>query len=242
VDNSQPFFDFAPIWQARTLLLEGFGIAMFSAVAGIFFAILLGLIVALMRLSRYRALRAIAFTYTQLFRGVPLYVLVLWIYFGLVYAVGIDIPRIPSGIIALALLNSGYLSETFRSGILAVEKGQREAGEALGLRPWQVSRFIVLPQAGRIVVPPTGNQFVDAIKDSAILSIIGVPELMKVAQEQANMYYRPFEFYTVAGLLYLIAVIIVSKGISKLEQRLARFSRASKEASSGERRPSEVGG
>ncbi|MBM3720050.1 MAG: amino acid ABC transporter permease [Actinobacteria bacterium] len=242
MDNSQLFFDFAPIWQARTLLLEGFGIAMFSAVAGIFFAILLGLIVALMRLSRYRALRAIAFTYTQLFRGVPLYVLVLWIYFGLVYAVGIDIPRIPSGIIALALLNSGYLSETFRSGILAVEKGQREAGEALGLRPWQVSRFIVLPQAGRIVVPPTGNQFVDAIKDSAILSIIGVPELMKVAQEQANMYYRPFEFYTVAGLLYLIAVIIVSKGISKLEQRLARFSRASKEASSGERRPSEVGG
>jgi ABC-type amino acid transport system permease subunit len=168
---------------------------------------------------------------------------VLWIYFGLVYAVGIDIPRIPSGIIALALLNSGYLSETFRSGILAVDKGQREAGEALGLKPWQVSRLIVLPQAGRIVVPPTGNQFVDAIKDSAILSIIGVPELMKIAQEQANMYYRPFEFYTVAGLLYLVAVIIVSKGISKLEQRLARFSRVGKEASSDSvKSVSEVGG
>jgi His/Glu/Gln/Arg/opine family amino acid ABC transporter permease subunit len=243
VDNAQPFFDLAPIWQARTLLLEGFGIAMFSAVTGIFFAIILGLIVAMMRLSRYRVLRAIAFTYTQLFRGVPLYVLVLWIYFGLVYAVGIDIPRIPSGIIALALLNSGYLSETFRSGILAVDKGQREAGEALGLKPWQVSRLIVLPQAGRIVVPPTGNQFVDAIKDSAILSIIGVPELMKIAQEQANMYYRPFEFYTVAGLLYLVAVIIVSKGISKLEQRLARFSRVGKEASSDSvKSVSEVGG
>jgi His/Glu/Gln/Arg/opine family amino acid ABC transporter permease subunit len=243
VDNAQPFFDLAQIWQARTLLLEGFGIAMFSAVAGIFFAIILGLIVAMMRLSRYRVLRAIAFTYTQLFRGVPLYVLVLWIYFGLVYAVGIDIPRIPSGIIALALLNSGYLSETFRSGILAVDKGQREAGEALGLKPWQVSRLIVLPQAGRIVVPPTGNQFVDAIKDSAILSIIGVPELMKIAQEQANMYYRPFEFYTVAGLLYLVAVIIVSKGISKLEQRLARFSRVGKEASSDSvKSVSEVGG
>jgi His/Glu/Gln/Arg/opine family amino acid ABC transporter permease subunit len=243
VDNAQPFFDLAQIWQARTLLLEGFGIAMFSAVAGIFFAIILGLIVAMMRLSRYRVLRAIAFTYTQLFRGVPLYVLVLWIYFGLVYAVGIDIPRIPSGIIALALLNSGYLSETFRSGILAVDKGQREAGEALGLKPWQVSRLIVLPQAGRIVVPPTGNQFVDAIKDSAILSIIGVPELMKIAQEQANMYYRPFEFYTVAGLLYLVAVIFVSKGISKLEQRLARFSRVGKEASSDSvKSVSEVGG
>jgi His/Glu/Gln/Arg/opine family amino acid ABC transporter permease subunit len=226
VPNSQPFFDFGPIWESRWLLLEGFGVAMLSAIGGIFFAIVLGLIVALMRLSRFKVLRGIAFVYTQLFRGVPLYVLILWIYFGLVYAVGIDIPRIPSGIIALALLNSGYLSETFRSGIMAVDKGQREAGEALGLKKWEVTRYIILPQAGRIVIPPTGNQFVDAIKDSAILSIIGVPELMKVAQEQANLFYRPFEFYTVAGLMYLVAVLLVSRGIFKLEARLARFSRS----------------
>lgn len=234
MDNSQPFFDLVPIWQSKWLLIEGFGIAMFSAVIGIFFAILLGLIVALMRLSRFKVLRGIAFSYTQLFRGVPLYVLVLWIYFGLVYAAAIDIPRIPSGIIALALLNSGYLSETFRSGIMAVDKGQREAGEALGLKPWEVTRYIILPQAGRIVVPPTGNQFVDAIKDSAILSIIGVPELMKVAQEQANFFYRPFEFYTVAGLLYLLAVLLVSRGITALERRLANYSRRSESANSSD--------
>jgi His/Glu/Gln/Arg/opine family amino acid ABC transporter permease subunit len=227
MSNSQPFFDFAPIWQSKVLLIEGFGIAMFSAVAGILLAIVLGLIIALMRLSRFKILRGFAFIYTQLFRGVPLYVLILWIYFGLVYAVGIDIPRIPSGIIALALLNSGYLSETFRSGILAVNNGQREAGQALGLKGWQVTRYIILPQAGRIVIPPTGNQFIDAIKDSAILSIIGVPELMKVAQEQANLFYRPFEFYTVAGLLYLVAVLIVSRGITALENRLAKYSRKS---------------
>ena len=227
MSNSQPLFDFAPIWQSRVLLIEGFGIAMFSAVAGIILAIILGLIIALMRLSRFKILRGFAFIYTQLFRGVPLYVLILWIYFGLVYAVGIDIPRIPSGIIALALLNSGYLSETFRSGILAVSNGQREAGQALGLKGWQVTRYIILPQAGRIVIPPTGNQFIDAIKDSAILSIIGVPELMKVAQEQANLFYRPFEFYTVAGLLYLVAVLIVSRGITALENRFAKYSRKS---------------
>lgn len=227
MSNSQPFFDFAPIWQSRVLLIEGFGIAMFSAVAGILLAIVLGLIIALMRLSRFKILRGFAFIYTQLFRGVPLYVLILWIYFGLVYAVGIDIPRIPSGIIALALLNSGYLSETFRSGILAVSNGQREAGQALGLKGWQVTRYIILPQAGRIVIPPTGNQFIDAIKDSAILSIIGVPELMKVAQEQANLFYRPFEFYTVAGMLYLVAVLIVSRGITVLENRFAKYSRKS---------------
>lgn len=227
MSNSQPFFDFAPIWQSRVLLIEGFGIAMFSAVAGILLAIVLGLIIALMRLSRFKILRGFAFIYTQLFRGVPLYVLILWIYFGLVYAVGIDIPRIPSGIIALALLNSGYLSETFRSGILAVSNGQREAGQALGLKGWQVTRYIILPQAGRIVIPPTGNQFIDAIKDSAILSIIGVPELMKVAQEQANLFYRPFEFYTVAGMFYLVAVLIVSRGITVLENRFAKYSRKS---------------
>jgi His/Glu/Gln/Arg/opine family amino acid ABC transporter permease subunit len=228
VDNSQPFFDFGPIWDSRWLLLEGFGIAMFSAVAGIFFAIVLGLIVALMRLSRFKVLRGIAFVYTQLFRGVPLYVLILWIYFGLVYAVGIDIPRIPSGIIALALLNSGYLSETFRSGILAIDKGQREAGEALGLRKWEVTRYIVLPQAGRI-------------KDSAILSIIGVPELMKIAQEQANLFYRPFEFYTVAGLMYLVAVMLVSRGIFIVEGRLARYSRSKGNDESSETAPSASG-
>ena len=223
--NSQPIFDFHAIWISREILLKGFGIAMFSAAAAIIFAIFLGLTISLMRLSRIKPLRYFAFCYTQLFRGVPLYVLIIWVYFGLSIAVNINIPKIPAGILTLALLNSGYLSETFRSGILAVSSGQKEAGEALGLRRWEITRYIVLPQAFRIVVPPTGNQFVDAIKDSAILSIIGVPELMRVAQQQANVLYRPFEFYTVAGLLYLVAVLTVSFFLNKLERKLAGYSK-----------------
>ena len=222
MDNTQPFFDIAPVWDSRWMLLEGFGIAMFCATGGILVAIILGVIVALMRLSRFSALRAVAFIYTQLFRGVPLYVLVIWVYFGLAIISNINIPQIPAGVLTLALLNSGYLSETFRSGILAVGQGQKEAGEALGLNRRQVLRYIILPQAGRIVVPPTGNQFVDAIKDSAILSIIGVPELMKVAQEQANLFYRPFEFYTIAGAMYLVAVLAVAKIIRILEKKLSK--------------------
>ena len=223
MDNSVPLFDFSAIWTSRTLLLEGFGIAMFCATAAIILAMIIGLFIALMRLSNSRFLRGFAFVYTQLFRGVPLYVLVIWVYFGLAIVADINLPKIPAGIITLALLNSGYLSETFRSGILAVNIGQSEAAAAIGLTKRQIKRYIVLPQAFRIVLAPSGNQFVDAIKDTAILSIIGVPELMRMAQQQADLFYRPFEFYTTAGILYFIAVMGVTKLFSFIEKKMNRI-------------------
>jgi His/Glu/Gln/Arg/opine family amino acid ABC transporter permease subunit len=222
MDESVPIFDFGAIWTSRSILLEGFGIAMFCATAAIILAMAIGLVIALMRLSSNRFVRGFAFTYTQLFRGVPLYVLLIWVYFGLAIVANINLPKIPAGILTLALLNSGYLSETFRSGILAVNIGQSEAGAAIGLTNWQIKRYIVIPQAFRIVLAPSGNQYVDAIKDTAILSIIGVPELMRLAQQQADLFYRPFEFYTVAGVLYFIAVMGVTKLFSYLEKRLSR--------------------
>ena len=206
------------------MLLKGFGIAMACATIAIIIAIILGLVVALMRLSRVKIFRWFAFIYTQFFRGIPLYVLIIWVYFGLAIAAGVNLPAIPAGIITLALLNSGYLSETFRSGILAVNKGQIEAGMALGLSRGNVMRYIVLPQAFRVIIPPLGNQYVDAIKDTAILSIIGVPELMRESKALANLYYRPFEFYTFAGLLYLFAVLVVSRGIGVIEKKLSAHS------------------
>lgn len=206
------------------MLLKGFGIAMACATVAIILAIILGLIVALMRLSRIKFLRWFAFIYTQFFRGIPLYVLIIWVYFGLAIAAGVNLPAIPAGILTLALLNSGYLSETFRSGILAINKGQVEAGTALGLSRRNVMRHIILPQAFRVIIPPLGNQYVDAIKDTAILSIIGVPELMRESKALANLYYRPFEFYTFAGLLYLFAVLVVSRGISVVEKKLSAHS------------------
>jgi polar amino acid transport system permease protein len=223
VDSSVPLFDFAAVWSSRALLLQGFGIAMFCATAAIVLAMIIGLLIALMRLSNSRFLRGFAFIYTQLFRGVPLYVLVIWVYFGLAIVANINLPKVPAGIITLALLNSGYLSETFRSGILAVNIGQTEAGAAIGLTKRQIKRYIVLPQAFRIVLAPSGNQFVDAIKDTAILSIIGVPELMRMAQQQADLFYRPFEFYTTAGILYFIAVMGVTKLFSLMEKKMSKI-------------------
>lgn len=224
MNSSEPFFDFNAVWSSMPILLKGFGIAMACATAAIIIAIILGLFVALMRLSKMKVLRWIAFVYTQFFRGIPLYVLIIWVYFGLAIAAGVNLPAIPAGIITLALLNSGYLSETFRSGILAVSKGQIEAGIALGLSKREVMRHIVLPQALKVVIPPLGNQYVDAIKDTAILSIIGVPELMRETKALANLYYQPFEFYTFAGLLYLFAVLVVSRGVTELEKKLSAHS------------------
>ncbi len=223
MDNSVPIFDFAAVWTSKILLLQGFGIAMFCATVAIILAMIIGLLVSLMRLSNSRFLRSFAFVYTQLFRGVPLYVLVIWVYFGLAIVANVNLPKIPAGIITLALLNSGYLSETFRSGILAVNIGQSEAGAAIGLTKRQIRRFIVLPQAFRIILAPSGNQFVDAIKDTAILSIIGVPELMRMAQQQADLFYRPFEFYTTAGVLYFIAVMGVTKLFTLIEKKMNRI-------------------
>ena len=221
MESSVPIFDFAAIWASRSILLEGFVIAIISATLAMILAMILGLLVALARLSDSSILRGIAFTYTQLFRGVPLYVLVIWVYFGLAIVANLNLPKLPAGILTLALLNSGYLSETFRSGILAINRGQTEAGEAIGLNRGQIRRYIVLPQALRIVIAPTGNQYVDALKDTAILSIIGVPELMRMAQQQAELLYRPFEFYTIAGVLYFVAVLGVTKIFTKIEKSVS---------------------
>jgi His/Glu/Gln/Arg/opine family amino acid ABC transporter permease subunit len=237
--------DFTPVWQSFGVLLRGFGIALFVAVAAMAVAIVVGLVVALARLSPVPPLRWLAFAYTQLFRGIALYVLIIWVYFGLAVAADVNFNPIPAGITTLALLNSAYLSETFRAGILAVDRGQREAALAMGLSRWQAFRDVVAPQALRVVVPATGNQFVDAIKDSAILSVIGVPELMRETQRLAQFYFRPFEFYTVTGAMYLAAVFALSFAIRRLERRLGRtavtprarlfawpFSRPSPQASS----------
>ncbi len=212
--------DFRPVWQNLGVLLAGARLGATVAVAGFGLAIVAGLIIALLRRSRIAPLRWLAFAYVQFFRGIALYVLILWLYFGIAVAAGITLGALTAGILTLALLNSAYLAEVFRSGIEAVDRGQREAALAMGLTPRQAFRDVVAPQALRVVVPATGNHFVDAIKDSAILSVIAVPELMRQATSLAQVTARPFEFYTAAAVLYLVVVVCVSSGLRWLERRL----------------------
>ncbi|MBA2530318.1 MAG: amino acid ABC transporter permease [Euzebyales bacterium] len=213
--------DFGLVLQSMGVLLRAARISVFVAAAGFAIAVVLGVIVAAMRRSRLRPLSWVAFAYTSFFRGIALYVLIIWLYFGIAAAAGITLGALTAGIATLALLNSAYLAEVFRSGIEAVDDGQREAALAMGLSRGQAFRAVIAPQALRIALPATGNHLVDAIKDSAILLVIGVPELMRETARLAQYNYRPFEFYTVAGAMYLFAVSAVGLLFRWLERRLA---------------------
>ena len=197
---------FGPVWDQRSLLLGGIWLMLRVAVASMIIAVAGGLLLARLRLSRLRWVSVLAFVLIQVLRGVALYVLVLWLFNGLAVASGITLSAVQTGIIALSLLNSAYLAEVFRAGFEAIPAGQGEAAQAIGLSDRQAARFVLVPQMVRITFPSMGNVFVDIVKDTAILSVIGVSELMRETQRWAQFYFRSFEFYTAAGLIYLAIV------------------------------------
>jgi His/Glu/Gln/Arg/opine family amino acid ABC transporter permease subunit len=213
-------YDWSLVWDSLPFLLRAVRITIVVSVVSAVFAVLLGLLVAMCRLSRFPPLRGLAFVYTQFFRGVALYVLIVWIFFGLALAIGLKLDAEIAGIVALSLLNSGYFSEIFRSSIQAVDWGQREGALALGLTRRRVFASVVLPQAARVALPATGNQFIDIVKDSSILAVIGVRELMRETQRLANQNFRPFEFYTATMGFYLVLVAIISILMNRVEKAL----------------------
>lgn len=211
---------FAPVWEQRDLLLGGIWLMVRVAVASMALAVAGGLLLARLRLSRLHWVRAAGFVLIQVLRGVALYVLVLWIFHGLALTGWVVLSPVQTGVIALSLLNSAYLAEVFRAGFQVLPSGQAEAAQAIGLTGGQAARFVLVPQVVRITFPSMGNVFVDIVKDTAILSVIGVSELMRETQRWAQFYFRSFEFYTAAGVVYLAIVLAVSALWRVAERRL----------------------
>ena len=133
---------------------------------------------------------------------------------------GIKFNAIVAGLIAIGILRAAYVAEVYRAGIQSVGKGQREAAQSVGLRQSQVMRYIVLPQAFRIILPAIGNEFVVVFKTTSILGLIGVLELVKQAQLATIWSFRPFELYTVLGLIFVAIVTLMSRGVKFLEKRM----------------------
>jgi His/Glu/Gln/Arg/opine family amino acid ABC transporter permease subunit len=185
-------------------------------------ALVLGLIVALLRMSPWAPVRVLAWGYIQLFRALSLYIYVLWIYFGLAAAIGINLSPITSGIVALTILNSAYMAEIYRSALGAIDPGQREAAVSLGFGRVRAFLTVALPQAIRIAFPPLINQFVDIIKDSSIISIIDKIDLTGVANTAVSYTNAPFEMYTLLAGLYLTIVVIITSAAAFVERRLRR--------------------
>jgi cystine transport system permease protein len=203
------------------LLAQGLAITLFLGFVSFGIGAALGLGLALMRLSSSRPVRMVAVAYVSVFRGTPMLVQILLIYFGLPQ-LGLTLEPIPSALLALSLNAGSYLSENFRSGIVGVDKGQREAASAIGMSYLQSLRRIVLPQAVRIATPAIGNRFIALMKDTSLASVVTVVELTRVAERVGSASFRYIEMYILVALIYWLVNNVLSLGQEALERRMAR--------------------
>ena len=202
-------------------LLRGLWPTISVSVLAFIFSLIIGLFIGMLALMPQRLPRLINRIYVEGIRSIPLLVLLLWIYYGLPISMGIELNVFTAGVLALALSDSAFEAEIFRSGIQSIERGQREAATALGLTKWQAMRHVILPQALRRILPPLGNQFVYVLKMSSLVSVIGLGELTRKANELNVTEYRPLEIYTALIVEYLLLILVVSYFVRKLEKRMA---------------------
>jgi arginine/ornithine transport system permease protein len=213
-------------------LLEGTLVTLSVALASLAIAAVLGLAAASLRLARSRGLQALALAYTTVIRGVPDLVLMLLVFYGGQLAVNemaarlghadyIDIDPFVAGVLTIGFIFGAYLAETFRGAFLAVPAGQREAGLACGMSRWQVMRRILLPQMLRHALPALGNNWLVLVKSTAIVSVIGLNDMMQRAGQAAGATREPFVFYAAAGAIYLAITGVSELGLRALAQRLA---------------------
>jgi His/Glu/Gln/Arg/opine family amino acid ABC transporter permease subunit len=203
-------------------LLSGLTTTIYISAVSIIISMLVGLIVAIPSLAKNKFLTYINIGYVEIVRAVPLLVLILWIYYGLPIMTGISFSPFVSGIIALAISESAFQAEIFRAGINSIKKAQWEAGSSLGLGFFKRLRLVILPQAIKNILPAIGNQFVYVLKMSSLVSIIGIGDLTRKANELVVTTYRPLEIYTFLILEYLVLILIVSFFVRKLERNLKK--------------------
>jgi len=201
-------------------LLGGLGTTIALSLCAIVASVILGLLVALLGLSRSRVARGLSRGYVEVFRAIPILVMLLWVYYGLPVVLDVSLGAFVAGVVALSLCDSAFEAEIFRSGIQSVDRGQIEAADSLGLTYGDKMRYIILPQAVRRVLPPLGNQFVYMLKMSSLVSVIGLAEVTRRVNELVVAQYRPLEMYTFLVLEYLALILIASLAVRRMERRM----------------------
>lgn len=213
-------------WLNLKFLLSGLGYTVQLSATAICISVVVGLLVALPGLSARKWPRRLSRTYVEVVRAVPILVLILWVYYGLPQITGLSLSVFWAGVIALALSDSAFQAEIFRAGIQSIARGQYEAAYSVSLNYRDTMRYVILPQAIRRILPALGNQLVYMLKMSSLVSVIGMQELTRKANELVVSEYRPLEIYTVLVLEYLVLILIVSAGVRWLESRLKTDERA----------------
>ncbi|KAA9367460.1 amino acid ABC transporter permease [Ochrobactrum quorumnocens] len=205
------------------LITQGTVTTLYISAISIVIATVIALIGAIAKLSKNGVIYGLSTFYTSLFRGLPLLMQIYIIYLGLPQ-IGYVIGAIPAGILALSLCYGAYMTEIFRAGIESIPRGQTEGATALGLGSAQTMWLVILPQAMRIIIPPTGNQFIAMLKDSSLVSVIGVWELMYVARTQGQTEFRHIEMLITASMIYWMLSISFEFIQSRIERYYARYN------------------
>ena len=208
---------FNVIWQYRHELLAGLWYTVVFTVVCIVCGFVFGLLTALARISGLPALVLPVRAVIELFRCTPLLVQLVWIYYALPVLTGLQLSAPVAAAISLSLYGGAFYSEIIRGGILSIDSGQTEAGQALGMMPLQVMRRVILPQAFRKMVPPLVSQSIMQLKNTSLLSVIAVPDLLYQAQSAAQATYRPLELYTAAAVIYFLVLFPATLLAQKLE-------------------------
>ncbi|MFF7643909.1 ABC transporter permease subunit [Streptomyces canus] len=202
-------------------LLKAMGVTLTLGVVSFVLGSALGMLVGLARISRFRLLKALAIAYVSVFRGTPLLIQIMLVYYGLPQ-IGILIEPIPSAVLALTVYAAAYLSENFRAGIIAVDRGQWEAAHSMGMPYLRMLRRIVAPQAVRVALPPIGSRFIALMKDTSLASAVTVVELTRAAESIGSSTFRYMEAFLVAGAAYWLINTLLSVGQGALERRLGK--------------------
>src|SRR3990172_2023426 len=203
-------FDWTVVWDNAGLLLRALKVTFEISIVAEIVSLVVGLFIAIIRVQKSRPLQWIAIAFIDFFRAVPLLVLLIWLYYGVTIITGLSFSAFQAGVLGIGLLYGANLAEVFRAGLEAVPAGQREAALTLGLSRRQAMQSVVLPQAIRITVPPLGNAWIGVMKDATLVSILGIQEIMRTAQNVVLENFRPFEIYTTVAVIYLILVFIFS--------------------------------
>lgn len=215
------------IVEALPNLLQGAIVTLKLTIISISLGLICGSLIGIARLSPLFYLRFIARAYVDFFRGTPLLVQIFMIYFGLPailqkFGLTFSFDRLVAAIIALSLNNAAYNAEIVRAGIQSIDRGQTEAAQSLGLKPVQIMRLIIFPQAFRRMLPAFANQFISLLKDTSLVAVIGYEELFRRGQLVVASNYRSFEIYAIVALIYLVMTLVFSQGFSFLEKWINR--------------------
>ena len=211
--------DFTVVLDYLPMLAQGTKITVQLTAMAVGIGTVIGLFMSLMRLSGVKPLVLLAKIYTDFFRGTPLLVQIFLFYYGFPQLLGVQsFPRTLAGIITLSLNSGAYVAEIFRAGIQSIHRGQMEAARSLGMSHSQAMRYVVLPQAFKRCIPPLGNEFIAMLKDSSLVSVISLQELMQTGRIIVGRSYRAFEPYIVVALIYLVMTMTISQLVSYLER------------------------